>query len=392
MPLKITVSESARATPPCPHAAICGGCSLQEFLYTAQVAAKQEALANRLAEEHISAPLLPIIHSQRPEPLYYRNKIRYGFVQVGTQLMVSRHGKGEKSADVAVNSCMLQSDRSFQLAEITARILTQTGLTPYNPGTRVGDIYHLLVREGKHTGEVLVSLVVTAQATKHPEWVAAMKEAGCTSIWISTFRPGNEKSLTDTHQHGTEHIWEEINGIRYAISPSAFFQTNSELLHELYGAISSALPKKVTTVWDLYAGSATIASWVAPHAQQVVAIEQNSANCRDAALTIVANNRDNVEIYEGKVEDRITPALLKESRPDCIIVDPPRAGLSEKTRQLLVGIRPETLIYTSCNPETFFRDVAALRATYKIEHIQPLDMFPYTDHVELVAKLTLFKK
>lgn len=376
--------------PPCPHAAVCGGCDMLDVSYAAQLHYKESWIRELFAP--LGIDVRPILASNEPLPLHYRNKIRYGFVRAQGRIMPSRHAKGESDADIPMRTCLLQSELSVRLAQRTAAFAETAGWSVYDTATGTGLLKHLLVREGKRTGECLVSLVTGDDDVPGiGDWAAAMQQEDprVVSIYHTVTWGRNNAQSRDRLLSGQERIHEMIGEYRFAISPHAFFQTNSAMVEQLYASAATAANLQEDDVlWDLYAGSATIGIYLSSRCRRVVSVESHPQNLADATENLRLNGVGNVTIAAGEVERVVSSAFINEHRPDVVIVDPPRAGLSEHMRRLLPGLPAKRLVYVSCNPLTAVRDCEQLVARgVHIEYVQPVDMFPHTLHCETVIAL-----
>lgn len=380
----------ATVTPVCPYFSVCGGCSCQDVSYQDQLRAKQEWI------HQLFAPLNPgvsrkILGSGSEYPVFFRNKIRFSFIEHDGMVWPSRHPKGSSKADIPVETCFLQSEEANRIIRATAAHATTHNWSLYNPETGSGWLKHILIRQGKHTGEIMVVAITDQSPVPGLEaWLAALQAAApVTSVYQGTSWGKDLITITDVHLWGATHIHEKVGDYTFAISPQAFFQTNSEMVQTLYDAVVDAAGTG-DWLWDLYAGSATIGCYLSKQFSSVVSIESNESNCRDGEFNIAHNAVQNLTLHQGLVEEVVTSAFIKEQgTPDCVVVDPPRAGLHVRTRQLLGGMRSQRLVYVSCNPITALRDCRELVASgYTLESIQPIDMFPHSWHAELVAVLT----
>lgn len=386
--LRNLVVPPPSVTPVCPYFSTCGGCDSQDIAYTDQLAAKETWLSDLFAPLH-PEQTLPIIGSPKEYPTFFRNKIRFSFIEHEGKIWPSRHAKGSTAADIAVDHCYLQSEEANKIINITARIAQEYNWTPYSPMTGGGWFKHLLIRQGKATGDLMVSLISDRGEIPGLEaWrEALLAEVPLTSLYQSTGSGKSVEQLTDIHLWGKERIEEKVGDYTFAISPQAFFQTNSEMIETLYDTIRERSGSG-EVVWDLYAGSATIGSYVHDQFKKVVSIEANPANIADAQINLERNQIHNLELIEGKVEDILTSAFIREhGLPDCIILDPPRAGLHASLRTLLSGLKAPRLVYVSCNPVTAARDIAELQGAYHLTSLQAVDMFPHSWHAEMIAVL-----
>ncbi|MEI6477934.1 MAG: 23S rRNA (uracil(1939)-C(5))-methyltransferase RlmD [bacterium] len=377
--------------PICPHFGVCGGCQSQDRSYPLQVKAKDEWLHSLFQELIPAESWLPFLASREEYPTYFRNKIRFSFVGEDGVIRPSRHRVGDDAAEVAISQCFLQSETSTAVAVFTAGFALSHSWELFDAQTSRGWLKHILMREGKKTGELMVCLVTTeGKDSLADEWAEAIQRQfpQVTSMYQTLTHDRNNFDSTDRHLLGEEAIHEQIGGYLFRVSPHAFFQTNSEMVETLYGAIRTSLGTSgAQRLWDLYAGSATIGIFLHDLAEQVVSIESNAQNISDADWNISENKIGNLEMIEGSVESVCTSAFINQyGPPDAIVVDPPRAGLSEKTRSLLGGLRADRLTYVSCNPITCLRDSRDLiRLGYRLISLQGVDMFPHTLHCEIVA-------
>jgi 23S rRNA (uracil1939-C5)-methyltransferase len=390
MPAVSLEFPAGTVAPLCPHFFECGGCDAQDVPYVEQVASKQAWLKLLFGAD---APWLPFIASTDEYPRYYRGKIRYGFVEQDGVVSLSRHGKGEKSPDVPVDACYLQSVVSVAVARYTAVFATENGWKPYDPVTGTGWLKHVLVREGKNTGEMLVGLVTGEGSKAVDAWAHGLVERfpSLKSVYHCTSAGRSLEQIDDRILWGDAGIHERIGSKTFYISLHAFFQTNVSMVQALYDAVRErAEALRPAVIWDLYAGSSTIGIYLSSLASEVICVEIAESNIADATNNITLNSIGNVRMVGGAVEDVLTSAFLKtEKSADLIVVDPPRAGMSEGIRNLLPNLKPHTLIYVSCNPITCMRDVRDLaRKGYIIASIRGVDMFPHTRHCEMIVELT----
>lgn len=389
MPIPSLNLPPANVTPICPYFGICGGCDTQDIVYTDQVQAKGEALQTLFASIASPEKWVSFLASDEEYPIYYRNKIRFSFVEKDGRIWPSRHSRGKDEADIAVDACFLQSKEADELMLFIAEYAQSHGWKLFDTKTETGWLKHILIRQGKHTGETMLSLVTTNSLLPNPEeYIQKVREQfpHIKSLYQSTTDGKNNEKIIDSLLWGEPCIYEKIGEYTFQISPHAFFQTNSDMVETLYSAIKNYVPEN-SAVWDLYAGSATIGSFVSSKAKNVICIENNSQNNVDALWNIANNAITNVESTSGSVEDVCTSRFINEQGiPDCIIVDPPRAGLSPQARTIIAGIKPFTLIYISCNPLTCFRDCRdLLKKGFTLKLLQGIDMFPHTNHCEMIA-------
>ncbi len=374
----------------CPHFAVCGGCDTQDIPYDEQLRLKDVWLRQLFSPLSAEDFWLPFTASSEGYPVGYRGKIRFGFIEVEGQLRLSRHAR-QGNEDIPIDVCYLPSGRALQIAHATAEFANTHSWGLFEPGLANGWLKHIIVREGFRTGQLLVSLVTTEhQIPQQEAWIDHIRQVapGIASIYQTQTHGQNNEMLQDTHLWGEVVIEEQVGAYIFAISPHAFFQTNAQMVKTLYDIVREACPR-LTTLWDLYAGSATLGCYLHDRAEQVISIESNLQNITDAQRNLSINQITNLEIAAGTVEEVVNQEFLDSHHsPDCIVVDPPRAGLSAQVRNLLVDRAPHTLIYVSCNPITCLRDCQDLTARgYRLVSGQGIDMFPHTVHAELVIRL-----
>lgn len=378
-------------TPICPYFGVCGGCDAQDVGYTDQLRAKEAWIQELFAATKPRA-VLPILGSPQSYPTFFRNKIRFSFIRTEDGVVhPSRHQRGNDLADIPAERCYLLSEESNQIIQTIARHATAHQWSLYDPRTQTGWLKHVLIRHGKQTGEVMLCLVTDASPI--PDRAAFTNQVTTELPFVSSLYHSQSYGrrvdhIEDELLAGEPVIHEKVGQYRFQISPQAFFQTNSEMVETLYSTIKTSAGEG-NVLWDLYAGSATIGLFLSEAFSQVSCIESNPSNCQDAHANITLNQRPNVQILQGAVEDLLTSAFItNQPPPDCIVVDPPRAGLHRRLRQLLPALPFQRLVYVSCNPLTALRDIQELRHHgLQCTSLQPLDLFPHSWHTELVAVL-----
>ncbi len=391
------VFAARSATPICPFFYECGGCDTQDVTYAEQLRAKQEWMELLFAPLLLdSTECLPIIGSPDECPTYFRNKIRFSFLRDESgHVSPSRHRKGSTSSDIAVDDCFLQSPESMQIVRYVAEWAEKQNWTLYDPKTKQGWLRHLLIRQSKHTGEILISTVSDTQSVPgESEWVTAITQAfpNITSLYHSRSYPLQPTKIDTRLLAGKEKMAEKIGDYRCVVSPHAFFQTNGSMVETLYSeALRQAGSGEI--LWDLYAGSATIGIFASAKFQKIISIEQNPSNIADAQENIALNNLENIVPVPGTVEAVLTSSFYRQHGPaDVILIDPPRAGIHPTLRTIIPNMVKQgnttRLVYVSCNPATALRDCAAFsQAGLAITSFRPIDMFPHSLHCELVMTL-----
>jgi 23S rRNA (uracil1939-C5)-methyltransferase len=320
----------------------------------------------------------------------YRNKLEYSFGSgPDGRLVCGFHAPGRWDEIVELRDCLLASARSNAARARVVAWCRARGLQPYDRRTGAGLLRNLIVREGRRTGELQVRLV-TASGNLDREGLARAVGDGASVLWtrsaaVAETTHGGETELLA----GAERLEEELLGMRFGISPEAFFQTNSEMAERLYEtALEYAGLRGYERVYDLFCGIGTIGLLMAPRAAEVWGLEVVDSAVVDATANARANEIDNAHFIAGDVRLALRELLARAGTPDVLVVDPPRAGLSKKVVRRVAEASPGRIVYLSCNPTTLAPNAAQLgQAGYKLTRVRPVDMFPQTPHIELVALL-----
>ena len=401
-----------RVPPQCPHFGTCGGCRWQTLNYADQLAAKQQQVRDNFERlGHLDcAGMQPICGS---EHIYeYRNKLEFTFSsRAWHDLPPAPDAPAEPGAlgfhiptlfDKVLNieHCALQPALSDSI-RLAARDYAVTHHLPfYDIRNHTGCLRNLIVRNTAD-GQWMVVLVI---AQRHPGWEGLMDHLRdifpqITSLQYIINDKFNDSytDLPSTTYAGQDHIQETMQGyngadpLLFTIRPQTFYQTNSPQAQRLYSFVAQyAQLTPDDTVYDLYTGTGTIALFLARMCRQVVGIEYVEDSIAAARENAIANHIGNTRFFAGDMAKVLTPQFVAEQgRPDIVVTDPPRAGMHEKVVEQLLAMQPRRIVYVSCNPATQARDISLLSAKYRLGRIQPVDMFPHTQHVENVAELTL---
>lgn len=380
--LHLRQASPLRVAPPCPLFERCGGCHLQHLGYDDQLANKTQQVRDCLTRigKLPEVPVLPTLAS--PQPFGYRNKTLYHYDAASNALGLIERGK---SAVLDVPQCRIGD------ARIDAVMARLRGLAEQEPALRQA-LHQVQVQVGQRTGEILVTVIVRGEVPERVQrllWESLRDLAtGLLMHCKATTTPAVFDGAT-THLAGSAVIHERIGDLRFQIEPQAFFQVNSAQAEQLYGLVREAArlqPDDV--VLDLYSGGGSIALTLAPHCAAVHAVEINRqatlVAIRQAATLGIAN----CEFRTGKVERILYRYLAQGIRARVAVLDPPRAGCRPQALEALARMRVPRLLYVSCSPPTLARDLRLLADLgYRTEHVQPLDMFPQTYHVECLATL-----
>jgi len=330
-------------------------------------------------------PIIPAVEQWR-----YRNKLEYSFgAGAAGELVCGFHAPGNWEEIVGVSDCLLASQDSNRARDEVVVWCRTQGLAPYDRRTGTGFLRNLVLREGRRTGELQVRLV-TSPGTLDRESLAAAATSAGGLLWTRTGSVAETTAGGHTELlAGTDRLEEELGGMRVSISAEAFFQTNTEMAERLYQlAIEYAELSGIETVYDLYCGIGTIGLLMAPRAAHVWGLELVEDAVADAIRNARHNEVDNARFFSGDVRIALPELVQRAGRPDVLVVDPPRAGLSQKVVRRIIETAPKRVVYVSCNPTTLAPNAAQLvDAGYVLHKVRPVDMFPQTPHVECVAQL-----
>ena len=405
--VRYIVRSPLRVEPFCEHFGVCGGCKWQNLPYEEQLRFKREQVFDQLTRigKLDLPPVAPTLGSA--ETTFYRNKLEFTFaprrwmtyeevaaggdIDAGAALGFHIPGRFDKVMDV--HRCWLQPDPSNDIRLETKRFCEEHGYSFYDIRQHSGLMRNLVIRTAS-TGEVMV-IVVFAEEDR-PRIAALLDHLrdrfpAITSLMYMVNAKLNDSTgdIDAVLWSGHDHIFEEMEGLRFKIGPKSFYQTNSRQAYELYKvARSFADLHGDETVYDLYTGTGTIANFVARHCARVVGIEYVPEAIEDAKHNSALNGIGNTAFFAGDMKDALNDAFIaRHGRPDVVILDPPRAGVHEDVIATILRAAPRRIVYVSCNPATQARDLALLAGDYRVTAVQPVDMFPHTHHVENVVRL-----
>jgi 23S rRNA (uracil1939-C5)-methyltransferase len=383
-----------RVDAPCAHYPACGGCRFQDLAYEAQVAAKHDQVRDALQRIGGLAepPLEPIVPAE--EIFHYRNKLEYSFTQTPSGPALGFHKAGRWDEVLEIEKCWLTTDLGNAIRNAVRDWARAEHLQAYDQEHQTGYLRHLVVREARNTGQVLVMLVTArGERFEREELVDTLRRfPEVRSIhWAVNDSPAEVTNLPSELLWGEEAIEEELLGLRFRIRPNAFLQTNTRMAERLYElAREAAALTRDETVYDLYCGTGTIALTLARDALTVWGVEVSEESVACAIENAELNGIANAAFYAGEVGDSLEELAERAGPPDVVVVDPPRAGLSGKAVRRIGRLEPKRLVYVSCNPTTLAGNVKEFARDWGLElrRVTPVDMFPHTPHVEAVALLT----
>jgi 23S rRNA (uracil1939-C5)-methyltransferase len=383
-----------RVAAPCPYVGRCGGCRLQHMRYEAQLAFKEKQVRDCLQRlgglgEFELRAIVPA-----PEIFGYRNKMEFTVAGGAGDPLIGLHETARYDVVLDIERCLLQSETmNALLQEVRAQVRAR-GLSVYDQDTGEGLLRFVTVREGRHTGEAMVNIVASSPAVEVLAPVAEALRARTPATASVVLNVNGKKASvavgTEEHVlHGRDHITERLDGVTFQVSASSFFQTNTRQAERLFEVVAEAA--ELTggeTLMDLYSGTGAISLLLARRCRRVYGIELAEAAVADAVRNASANGIANCTFLTGEVR-HVLPALLAEGvRADVVVADPPRAGFHPRALRALGSLAPARIVYVSCNPATLARDLGDLVPHgYRLEWVQPVDMFPHTPHIEAVARL-----
>jgi 23S rRNA (uracil1939-C5)-methyltransferase len=382
-----------RVEAPCAHYPACGGCRFQDLAYEKQVEAKQEQVGDAL--QRIGGvpdpPLEPIVPAE--EVFHYRNKLEYSFTQLADGPALGFHKAGRWDEVLEIEKCWLTTDLGNAIRNAVRDWARGDRLVAYDQSEHTGYLRHLVVREARNTGQVLVQLV-TAPGEKFDTggFVDTLRQfPEVRSIhWAVNETEAEVTNLPTQLLWGDEAIEEQLCGLRFRVRPNAFLQTNTRMAERLYGlAREYAALAGGETVYDLYCGIGTIGLVLAGEALTVWGIEVSEESVACALENAELNGIGNAAFFAGNVGQSLRDLHARSGDPDVVVVDPPRAGLAGKALKRLGEIGAPRVVYVSCNPTTLAADVKRLRDDYgyTLRRTRPVDLFPHTPHVESVSLL-----
>ena len=408
--VKFHEKSPLRTEPFCSHFGVCGGCKWQCLSYEEQLKYKQKQVFDNLTRiGKVELPeFRPILGSEKTR--FYRNKLEFTFsnkrwlteeevkqdVKYDQMNAVGFHIPGAFDKVLAIDKCWLQDDISNQIRNAVRDYAYAHNFPFFDLRTQEGLLRNIMIRTSS-TGELMVVLqckVTDDEGRRKMEEILQFMADSFPQITSLMYVINNKCNDTigdlDVEVFkGNDHIFEEMEGLRFKVGPKSFYQTNSEQAYNLYKvAREFAGLTGNELVYDLYTGTGTIANFVARQARKVVGIEYVPEAIEDAKVNSALNGIDNTLFYAGDMKDILTNDFIAEhGRPDVIITDPPRAGMHNDVIDVILAAEPKRIVYVSFNPATPAQDLQLLDGKYKVTAVQPVDMFPHTHHVENVVQL-----
>ena len=416
--VEIIKASQNRIEPPCQYHRQCGGCQIMAMSYDAQLEYKANKVKNDLVRiggfdrEFIESIFEPIIGMDNP--YRYRNKAQYPIGLSKDGEIIAGFYAGRTHSIIANTNCYLGVNENQDILETVIKYMNACNIKPYDETSGKGVVRHVLIRKGFTTGEIMVCVVINADRLKQSDVLVSMLKdmPGMKSICININKKNTNVILGDKCETlwGENTITDYIGDVQFKISPLSFFQVNPVQTKKLYEkameyvelkledkaghAIDSGTDKsselRGKNVWDLYCGIGTISLFLAKNANHVTGVEIVPQAIADAKENAKLNNISNAEFHVGAAED-LAPMLLSEGNiPDVIVVDPPRKGCDEKLLQTILSVKPERVVYVSCDPATLSRDLKILceSGQYMLKKVCPVDQFPNSVHCENACLIT----
>ncbi|MBI1807737.1 MAG: 23S rRNA (uracil(1939)-C(5))-methyltransferase RlmD [Ignavibacteria bacterium] len=410
--VEILAPSSLRVQPRCKHFGTCGGCKWQNLAYESQLQFKHRQVVDAFTRVggFENPDIQPVLGCE--DQYFYRNKMEFTFSEyrwltdeemkreeeIGKEIALGLHIPQRWDKVLNLEECWLQSEMSARIVNTVREICKVWNLSVYSSHTESGYLRHLVIREGKRTGEVMVNLVTTT------DWPEAMQNMS--SLLVKHFPEittivnniTSRRSMVafgeqEKVYYGPGFITEKIGEYTFRVSANSFFQTNTLQAERLYNVacnLAGLQPNDV--VYDLYSGTGTIAIYLSHAVERVIGIEVVESAIIDAEQNAELNRISNCYFLQGDLKDRLTKNsawLQDHPRPSIIVVDPPRSGIHARVIDQIIKLLPERIVYVSCNPATQARDARLLADRgYVLHVVQPVDMFPHTDHIETVAFFT----
>ena len=423
--------SECRTEPFCPHYGVCGGCKWQILPYEDQLRYKQKQVMDNL-ERIGKIPLpecSPILGSEKTR--CYRNKLEFGFadkiwlteeeIRSGKKFeqpgAVGFHTSGAFDKILPIQDCKLMDDVNNRLRNGAQAYAYEHGLSFFNAREHHGLLRNMMIRLS-NTGELMVLMQfcfvpfdtlsaseLKEQAIEMLKWMHKEFPEVSSLLWVNNEKFNDTIGDLDVQLYsGTDHIFLEMEGLKFKVGPKSFYQTNTEQAYILYKVVKTlsssplkgeeSLPLRegrggsLPLIYDLYTGTGTIANFVASRAKKVIGIEYVPEAIEDAKVNSKINGIENTEFYAGDMKDILNRDFIeKHGKPDIIITDPPRAGMHQDVIDAILFADPQRIVYVSCNPATQARDLQLLAENYEVKRVQPVDMFPHTQHVENVVLL-----
>jgi 23S rRNA (uracil1939-C5)-methyltransferase len=393
---KIRKKSPHRVQPPCPVYEQCGGCQLQHLKYDQQLKEKRDIVVQSL-ERHAKLTITKLDIRETigmEDPWGYRNKSSFQVAAKDGKVLAGLYGMNSHQL-IDIEHCAVQHSQTTEAVNTVKRILQSLNIPIYNEKSRKGIIRTIVTRVGVQSGEMQVVLITAQKDLPKSEHIISEIQKQLPNVKsIMQNINGQKTSLIFGEEtvalSGEEFIQETLGDLQFELSARTFFQLNPTQTVKLYNEVKNAAALTGSEkIVDAYCGVGTIGLWLADQAAEVRGMDVIPESIIDAKKNAKRHGVTNTKYVPGKAEDVLPKWVKKGWKPDLIVVDPPRTGLDQLLLQTILQVKPEKLIYVSCNPSTLAKDIQTLSSKFEVQYIQPVDMFPQTAHIEVVTKLTL---
>lgn len=373
----------------CIYAKKCGGCQLQNMTYDRQLRFKQAKVVKWLGRFHRVNDIIGM-----ENPYHYRNKVQSAFALTRRGKIVSGVYQSSTKTVVNVDSCMIEDEMADRIIVAIRKMLPDFKILPYSEYTKKGFLRHILVKRSFSTNQIMVVFIGAGPIFPQKDKITKSLIKKFPEITTVVFNINQNKAsmlLGDKQQvlYGKGYIEDVLCGLKFRISARSFYQVNPVQTEVLYNtAMDFANISENDVVIDAYCGTGTIGLVASKKAREVIGVEVNADAVKDAKINAKINGIDNAEFYNEDATEFMEKMALNNEKADVVFIDPPRAGSTKRFLKSLVKLSPKKIVYVSCNPETQRRDLFELTDNgYEVKIIQPIDMFPHTNHVETVVLL-----
>ena len=391
----ISASEERNNKVDCNTYKRCGGCNLRHIKYEETLKIKRDTVQN-LVNKTLKSEIKVKQAIGMEHPYHYRNKAQYpvGIDKEGNPVIGVFANRTHEV--IPINNCLIQNKESQEIAKYICNFLKEHNITVYNEINQTGLVRHIMIKVGMKTDDIMCVIVINGQSIPQEELLVKelIERFPNIKTIVKNINTKNTNVILgdkNINLYGDGYIYDKLGEYTFKISPLSFYQINPIQTEKLYNlAVEYANLTGKETVIDLYCGIGTIGIFMAKQAKKVYGVEIIGQAIEDAKENCKINNIENAKYYVGDTETVFEKLITKENlQADVIVVDPPRKGLDNTTIENIIKIKPKKVVYISCNPATLTRDLAKLEKDYEIKEIQPVDMFPFTSHVECCSVLYL---
>ena len=391
----IIPSKDRNANIDCSTYKRCGGCNLRHVNYKTTLEMKKNIVQN-LVNKNLKEKIIVKNTIGMEHPFHYRNKAQYPIRTDKDGNPIIGVFANRTHEVIQIDKCLIQNEETEKIAKFICQFAQKNNISVYNEKTCQGLLRHIVIKVGIRTNQIMCILVLNSEKLPNEEKLIGELTKQFPNITTIVKNINNKNTnvilgKTNINILGKGYIYDKLGNYTFKISPLSFYQINPIQTEKLYAlALQAAKLTGNEIVFDLYCGIGTIGIYMANKAKEVYGIEIVEDAIKDAKENCKINNITNAEYYAGDTEKLLTDLIEnKKIKPDVIVVDPPRKGLDNTTIENILKIKPERLVYVSCNPATLMRDLSKLEGKYEIKEIQPVDMFPFTSHVECCSVLYL---